>query len=232
MKLQPRQPQFQHSKLDRSNIDSGREEAKNILNSQIDLISNEIKTNTESLAQKNLALMGFMKTFNVIPESWWFDSFDFNRWSNLFDIIQILDNTWDTKDGNIQALEYFNNQFMPKIMEYAWLNWWTRNEHQDKNNKKSEKIFNYNWDNKNIQCLRDNTKDFNPSQFSWIANFESSHQLWFADLVKEKLIIWNEMNRKLDISKMKQFIKDIETVDKEADKEADAELEKQLASID
>jgi hypothetical protein len=69
MRLQPRQPQFQHSQLDRSNIDFGREEAKNILNSQIDLISNEIKTNTESLAQKNLALMGFMKTFNVIPES-------------------------------------------------------------------------------------------------------------------------------------------------------------------
>ncbi len=228
MRLQPRQPQFQHSQLDRSNIDFGREEAKNILNSQIDLISNEIKTNTESLAQKNLALMGFMKTFNVIPESWWFDSFDFNRWSNLFDIIQILDNTWDTKDGNIQALEYFTNQFMPKIMEYAWLSRWKRNEYQNKNSKKSEKIFNYDGNNENIQCLRDKTKDFEPNQFSWLANFETSHQLWFADLVKEKLITWDELNRKLDISKMESFIKDIETVDKEVD----TELEKQLASID
>ena len=218
-------------KIDRSDIDSRRSEVQELLNSQINLIGDTIKNNTESQAQKNSAISKFMKTFNVISDNWQFSSWDFNKWSNLYDLIDIIEKTGDPEKGDIQALEYFNNTFMPTVIDYSWLNWWTRNEHQDKNNKKSEKIFNYNWDNKNIQCLRDNTKDFNPSQFSWIANFESSHQLWFADLVKEKLITWNELNRKLDISKMESFIKDIETVDKEVDKDANKKLEEQLANI-
>ncbi len=222
-------------KIDRSDIESRRSEAEELLNSQIDLIGEVIKNKTESQTQKNSAITKFMKTFNVISDSWQFSSWDFNKWSNLYDLIDIMEKTGDPEKGDIQALEYFNNTFMPKIMEYSWLNWWKRNEYQNKNNKKSEKVFNYEWDNKNILCLRDNTKDFNPNQFSWIANFESTQQLWFADLIKKNLIIWNETDWKLDIPKMEQFIKDIETVDKEVDKEldkdADKELEKQLANM-
>lgn len=214
-------------KIDRSDIDSRKSEARELLNSQINLIGEAIKTNTESQAQKNSTINKFMKTFNVITDNWQFSNWDFNKWSNLYDLIDIVEKTGDPEKGDIKALEYFNNKFMPKIMEYSWLNWWKRNEYQNKNNKKSEKIFNYEWDNKNILCLRDNTKDFNPNQFSWIANFESSQQLWFADLIKKNLIIWNEMNWKLNIPQMEQFIKDIETVDKEAD----TKLDKQLAGI-
>lgn len=218
---------YQYPKNDKNNLDSRRAEAQELLNSQIGLISEVIKTKTESQAHKNLAINKFMKTFNVISDSWQFSSWDFNKWSNLYDLIDIIENTGDINNGNIQALEYFNNTFMPKVMEYSWLKWGERNEYQNKTKEKSEKIFNYGGDNENIKFLRDKTKDFNPSQFSWVANFESSHQLWFADLIKAKIVTWSDVNRKLDISKMEQFIKDIETVDKEAD----TKLDEQLASI-
>ena len=127
-----------------------------------------------------------------------------------------MDNTADIKNGDIQSLEYFNNTFMPKVMEYSWLKWWKRNEYQDKNNEKSRKIFKYEGDNENINYLKDKAKDFNPRQFSWIANFEGSHQLWFADLIREKLITWDVVNWKLNILKMRDFIRDLEAVDKES----------------
>ena len=124
-----------------------------------------------------------MKTFNITSNSRKFNNLDFNDGSNLFKVIQILDNSDST------SLEYFNNTFMPKMMWYAWLKRGERNEYQDKSNKKSERIYKYDGDNENIKYFRDKTKDFNPEQFSWVANFESSHQLWFADLIAEKITL-------------------------------------------
>jgi hypothetical protein len=145
-----------------------------------------------------------MKTFNITSSPWRFNSFDFNNWSNLFDVIQILDNS------DSSNLEYFNNVFMPTVMEYSWLKYWEKNIIQDKKNKKSETIFEYNGDNDNKKYLKDKIKNFNSEQFSWIANFNSNHQLWFADLVKLKITSWSKPNWKLDIKKMDDFIKDIE----------------------
>ena len=223
--------------MNENNINDRKMEAEEILNSQLNLIGEAIKNKTESQAQRNSAINKFMKTFNVISDSWEFSSWDFNKWSNLFDIIKIIENTGNTENGNIQSLEYFINTFMPKVMEYSWLAWWKRNEHQDKNNKKSKIIFAYNGDNENVKDLRDYTKDFNPQQFSWIANFESSHQLWFVDLIKKTIITWDGLNWKLDISKMTNFINDLDGVDKENNKkeenaeELDKKLEDQLSNI-
>ena len=50
-----------------------------MLNSQIDLIGQAIKDNTESQAQKNSAITEFMKTFNVVSNSRNFSSLDFNE---------------------------------------------------------------------------------------------------------------------------------------------------------
>ena len=189
------------SKINKDEINSRKEEANKILNSQIDLIGGVIKKETESQAQKNSAINGLIKTFNL-DNNWEYKSLDFNNWSNLFDVIQILN--WS--DSN--SLEYFNSIFMPKVMKYSWLEWGRYNESQNKNNGKSEKIFEYNGDNENINYMKDKIKDFNSKQFVWIANFESQHQLWFADLIKEKLTIWIQPNWKLDIPKMQNFIKD------------------------
>ena len=213
--------------MNENNVSSRRQEAEKVLNSQIDLIGQAIKDNTESQAQKNSAITGFLKTFNVTSAESSFTSWEFNRWSNLFDMIEIIENTWDLKDGDIQSLEYFNNEFMPTVMEYSWLKWWERNIYQDKNNKKSEKIFNYDGDNENIKYFRGKIDNFNPEQFSWIANFDSSYQLWFADFIKENFITWNGANWILNISEMRDFIRDLETIDNEAD----IKLEEELANV-
>ena len=212
----------QAPQMNRWNIGSKRNGTNEALNSQLDLIGKAIKDNTESQAQKNSAITEFMKTFNVVSNSRNFSTLDFNEWSNLFNVIQILDNS------DSSNLEYFNNTFMPKMMEYAWLKWGERNEYQNKSSKKSEKIFDYSGDNENIKYLRDKTKDFNPEQFSWVANFESSHQLWFADLIEEKITLWSKPNRKLDITKMEGFIRSIEN---KYDENPDNILEKKLINI-
>lgn len=196
------------SKINKDEINSRKEEAKKILNSQIDLIGEAIKKETESQAQKNSAINDFIKTFNL-DSNWEYESLDFNYWSNLFDVIQILN------ESDSSSLEYFNNTFMPKVMKYSWLEWGRYNESQNKNNGKSEKIFEYKGDNENINYMKDKIKDFNSKQFVWIANFESQHQLWFADLIKEKLTTWTQPNWKLDIWKMQNFIKNLQAIDKD-----------------
>ena len=192
-----------NTSLKSSSYDNSNNEVDKVLDSQMDLIGNAIKENSQNQAYKNSAITNFMRTFNIVSDSWRFNSFDFNNWSNLFDVIQILDNS------DSSNLEYFNNVFMPTVMEYSWLKYWEKNIIQDKKNKKSETIFEYNGDNDNKKYLKDKIKNFNSEQFSWIANFNSNHQLWFADLVRLKITSWSKPNWKLDIKKMDDFIKDI-----------------------
>jgi len=193
-----------NTSLKSSSYDNSNNEVDKVLDSQMDLIGNAIKENSQNQAYKNSAITNFMRTFNIVSDSWRFNSFDFNNWSNLFDVIQILDNS------DSSNLEYFNNVFMPTVMEYSWLKYWEKNIIQDKKNKKSETIFEYNGDNDNKKYLKDKIKNFNSEQFSWIANFNSNHQLWFADLIKLKITSWSKPTWKLDIKKMDDFIKDIE----------------------
>ena len=181
-----------------------------MLNINLDMISNSIINHTKRQSAVNSIITKFMTTFNIMSPSWWFSSLDFNEWSNLFDLIQIIERTSDPNDGNIQNLEYFSSTFMPVVMEYSWLKWWERNDRQNKNTQKSKDIFGYNGDNKYINWLKDKTKDFNPKQFSWVANFEKQHQLWFADLIKENIITWNKPNWKLDGEKMRKFVDGLE----------------------
>jgi len=194
----------------REEMESIRKKYKDMLNINLDMISNSIINHTKRQSAVNSIITKFMTTFNIMSPSWWFGSLDFNEWSNLFDLIQIIERTSDPNDGNIQNLEYFSSTFMPVAMEYSWLKWWERNELQNKNGQKSKDIFGYNGDNKYINWLKDKTKDFNPKQFSWVANFEKQHQLWFADLIKENIITWNKPNWKLDGEKMRKFVNGLE----------------------
>ena len=218
-------------RIDKNDINNRREQAKKLLNSQIDLIGSLIKNKTESKAQINVSISKFMKTFNILPESSNYNSLDFNSWSNLFDIIQIIDNSGNIENGDIQSLEYFNNIFMPKIMKYSWLIWWKNNMKQDMTNLESEKLFNYKWNDENITYFKDIIKDFNPQQFSWenkTNDFNASHQLWLAWFItggwesknKINFVTGEKPNWILNRTKMENFLTKLETMNIEDSKEA------------
>lgn len=192
-----------------------------LINKNVSLLTETIIDNSKRESTKMSTITKFMKSFNITSDTWWFSSLDFNKWSNLFDLIQIIDNTWDKKTGNLESLEYFDSEFMPTIMKYSWLKWWERNENQDKQNEYSEKLFKYKG-NDDIGSLRDKIKDFNPDQFSWVADFREDQQLQLAEFIKKFTGSESAPNWKLDIGKMKNFVFDLKNTD---DKALDAQLE-------
>ena len=223
-KMQIRRSMWSQPKMNEGDADFRRQEAKKILSSQIDLIDDKYEKHIKCQTLKNLAITNFMKTFNIMS-SWGFNSIDLNRSSNIFSVVEIIDNTYNIgreNDNNsnkevdwFQSLEYFNNIFMPKVIEYSWLKWWVENEYQDKKNKKSERIFTYEWNNSDIKYLKDKVRDFNPKKFKGVANFDTTHQIEFADLIKEKISIWQEPNRRLYYNMMKNFIKSLDSKENE-----------------
>ena len=203
--------------MNNEDLNSKKDEIQNILDSQINLVSKAIENCTEGQAQKNSIINKFMKTFNIMPNSSDVKSLDFNTSSNIFDVIQIVSNTADPEKGDIESLEYFDNKFMPVIMKYSWLEWWNRNEYQNKKNGDSEKIFNYDGNNENKNYLKNKVKDFNPDQFSGVGLFDGSQKLLFADLITEKIIIWEKPSWKLNKLKMERFLKTLDLEDHKTD---------------
>ena len=202
------------------NVDERKQNTENILHSQIKLIGKIVREKTEAQAQKNSTIINLMTTFNIIPDQKIFNSLNFYKGSNLFDVIQIFDNS-DSSD-----LEYFNNIFMPELGEkYLWLEWWKKNltRQKTKNEEKVAEILDYNGTDKMIMWLKDNIKNFDPNQFSaWIAEFKESHQLWFINLIKQFLV---DESSQLDKEKMKFFIKHIK------ERNQDIELAERLNDI-
>lgn len=184
-----------------------KENAEKILHSQINLISKEVKKNTEAQAQKNSTIINFMTTFNIITDKKNFNNLDFYKDSNLFEVIQIFDNS-DPLD-----LEYFNNIFMPEIgKKYFWLKWWENNlmRQATKNEEKVAEILDYNGKDSMIMWLKDNIKNFNPNQFSWKNKFDAPHQLWFVNLIKQFLLN-DSAQPQINKEKMENFINYVET---------------------
>ncbi len=230
-------------KMDKKNTDSRMQEIENLLGSQLSLIGEAIKDNTESQTQRNSAITKFLKTFNImsselnpndLPKNLYFD-----KESNLYSMIEILNDTWDIKNGDIEALEYFNNEFMPKIMEYLWLLRWKNNDNQNTENEKSKMLFNYEGNNEDIICLINNVKNFNPERVpKGTSDFKSSHQLWFVEFIK-KVIATEKGPNCLILSheNMIRFIKSLEAMEKDQKNEnndtkaLDKELDNQLASL-
>jgi hypothetical protein len=83
--------------MDKKNTDSRMQEIENLLGSQLSLIGEAIKDNTESQTQRNSAITKFLKTFNImsselnpndLPKNLYFD-----KESNLYSMIEILNDT-------------------------------------------------------------------------------------------------------------------------------------------
>jgi hypothetical protein len=180
-------------------IEALREKYSDMLNADLDMIGDMIMDNTKMQSAKNSSITKFMKTFNILWYSWWFQSVDFNEGSNLFRLVKIIDYTGDKQPDWVDILDYFENTFMPKAMEYSWLKWWENNYNQDK----SWDLFTRNDNNKTTNILKSKIDNFNPHLFEWIWDFDSSHQLWFIDLITDNLL--DKSQNTLDMEKMRNF---------------------------
>ena len=190
---------------DKNQIASLRQKYSEMLHSNIDMIGEKIIDNTKKQSAKNSVVMNFMKTFNIITDNQEDKSLEFNDWSNLFDFIQLVENS------DSQTLDKFQI-FMEKIInpELSWLEWW-------KNNLLWSKLtFDKNNFNKNKSLVINNIEDFSnsPEKFNRdnVQSFGSSQQLWFAQLIIDNITDDSgKPNWKLDPEKMDKFIYHLET---------------------
>lgn len=206
----------------------------------------------EIQSQKNSAITKFLRTFNILPNDWKLDALNFKKGSNLFDVLQIIDNTTDITNSttDTESIRYFNDIFMPTIMKYSGLRWWDYNLLGKQKTKENESEYDFTFDknneNENVAMLRENSNffDANPKKFQdqGIREFGADCQLWFADLIKsEKIITWSQPNWKLSFENMRNFIDDLksnkekyETKRKQNEKETNSKLEdeKELAELE
>ncbi len=194
------------------------------LNSQIKLLNEIVVDKSKKQSTVNSIIIKFMKTFNIVPSQWEFKSLDFDTNSNLFDFIQIINNTGDQKNGDIQSLEYFSDVFMPTIMKYSCLKWWNNNLYGSQKNEENANTYDttFNPDNKNpyILSIRESANNFSQNiqkfQPGSTLNYDSNYQLWFANFINKNFTEWNKPNWKLSFSKMRDFVKHLETDNKES----------------
>ena len=194
-------------------IDNIRKKYRDMLYANLNMINNNIIDNAKKQSTKNSIITKFMKTFNIMTDGQEDKSIDFNDWSNLFDFLQIIDNS----DPNV--LENFQ-LFMEKICDYSWLTRWNNNLFGSQKNSKYNITFNKNNNNEYISMIRDNAKSFSkdPKKFKdGVQNFDSNHQLWFAQMIIENITNnVSKPNWKLDQFKMDNFIRHLEIDGKES----------------
>lgn len=176
------------------------------------LIEDKIIDNTRKQSLKNSVIINFMKTFNVMFDGQEDTNIDFNDWSNLYDFIQLVENSDSNTLNKFQIL-------MGKVCDYSGLDRWSNNILGSQTNQKSDITFNENNKNKYISMIRENANLFSdsPWKFMWKLDFGSDSQLWFIQMIKEN--ITNDVskpNRKLDLSKIDTFIYHLDTDGKES----------------
>ena len=64
-----------------------------MLYANLDMISNAIVDNTKKQSARNTTVTKFMKTFNIMLDDQEDKTLDFNDGSNLFDLLQIIENS-------------------------------------------------------------------------------------------------------------------------------------------
>ena len=193
-------------------IDAIRQKYRDMLYANLDMISNKIIDNTKKQSARNSAVTKFMKTFNIIVDGQEDKTLEFNDWSNLFDLIQLIENS------EPDVLERFQ-VFMEKVSDYSGLNRWKNNILGSQRNSKYDITFNENNKNKYISLVRDNAKSFseNLDSFKGKMNFDSDSQLWFAKMITENITNnVSKPNWKLDASKMDDFIRHLENDGKDS----------------
>lgn len=193
---------------DEENLGLIKSKYRDMLDKNLDMISDKIIDNTKKQSAINSVITKFMKTFNIIRDGQENKSIEFSgwwSWSDLFDFLEIISNS------NPDTLDKFL-LFMKEVAERSWLNRWNNNILWPQMNLKSMDTFNEDNKNENISLLRECRKDFSAKYKSmeWKLHFETGYKFWFAQIIKEKLVAdnTNKPNRKLDERKMHDFFID------------------------
>ena len=198
----PIPPIIPHTAMWKEEIDLITWRLWDMINVNLDLISDTVIEHTKKQNAMNSLIMKFMKTFNII--SWEEDAsnIDINDGSNMFKLIQIIENSEPNILNKFQI-------FMEKIMEYSWLKRGSNNILWAQRNAKTSAIFDETNNNHLISLLRDNADNFskNPQEFKNKKNFDSNSNLWFVDMIVENITTdnSNKANQKLDGVKMRTF---------------------------
>lgn len=186
------------------------------LDSQLGSISAIIAEKSKKQSAMNSIIIKFMKTFNITQNDQENRNIILDKWSNLFDILQIIKNTED-----LDAIEKFQD-FMKIVMDYACLNWWDNNLLGSQRGQWDGDYYDITFDENNkdeyITQIKECAEGFskNPSILSRTENINSSYQLWFADLIKKYITTdENEPNKKLAPDKIDYFIDHLRNNNKE-----------------
>ena len=184
-------------------IKSIKNKYKEMLDEDLDIIWGLVAENTNKQSSRNSVVTKFMKTFNIILDGQENKSIEFNCWWDLFDIIEIINNS------DSYTLDKFQ-LFMNEITNLSWLNRWKNNLNWPQDNLESN-ILNKDNQNENISMLKNSRKDFSDKKedLKGKLSFESDYKFWFAQMVKEKLTDGtSKPNRKLNEEKMHNFFAD------------------------
>jgi len=184
-------------------IKSIKNKYKEMLDEDLDIIWGLVAENTNKQSSRNSVVTKFMKTFNIILDGQENKSIEFNCWWDLFDIIEIINNS------DSYTLDKFQ-LFMNEITNLSWLNRWKNNLNWPQDNLESN-ILNKDNQNENISMLKNSRKDFSDKKedLKGKLSFESDYKFWFAQIVKEKLTDGtSKPNRKLNEEKMHNFFAD------------------------
>ena len=188
---------------DSNKIDNMTNKINSLMEQKVSLMSNTLIEDSKKQSSKISTITKFMKTFNIIVNGGENKNIELYDWSNLFDFIQLVENS------NSDTLDKFQ-LFMEKIInpEISWLEWWSNNISGVKETQSSKIFFEENSNNKNISLLKNCINDFsaNLTRFKDKVNFDHNSNLWFAQLITENLTDdVSKPNRKLDESKMRKF---------------------------
>lgn len=179
-----------------------------VLWNTLDVIGEKVKNHINEYSTINNVVDKFFNT--IVPN--YNDVIFVQEWSNIFNTLECLNNT-----DNID-LEYFNRNFMPKIMEYSWMEWWKYTEFQNSNkiqvnNKNISESPRANFVN-NIENF---TKD---SQKLWMRlNYDSTYNHSLASILNKI----TEIDGKFTKQNMEKYIDELENdkyiwIDEELDK--------------
>lgn len=193
--------------------ESNKIQFEKVLWNTLDVIWKKVKNHIDEYSTINTVTD---KLFNTIVPNYWNEIF-VHEWSNIFDVLQIL------KNADESSLQYFNNEFMPKIMEFLWMKWWEYTMYSNPNKIWTNIENNPNSPRKNFIKKSENFVN-DSTILGGRLNYDSNYNHCLSEIIKD--VIKNDI--KITKQNMKRYVEELEN-DKYVS--ADEELDNRLNEI-